>query len=123
MIHMKRSTFSNRKTPMRQVNPERAAAEKVRQFGALAEYVRTLPCAVCGRSPVDPAHVRCRRVYGAWLENGDGNLIPLCRTHHNEQHSRGIVTFQEAHNIDMAAVAAEVGRELQGNDLDPEHPV
>ena len=108
---------------MRRVNPKNSAAKRERDFGALAEYVRTLPCAVCDREPSDPAHVRCRRVNGAWLKNGDSNILPLCRPHHSEQHQHGIRTFEAKYGIDMAMVAAEIGRELQGNDLDAEHPV
>ena len=52
--------------------------------------VKKLPCLVCGTMPTDCAHVsnwkitQCDEIF---------NLIPLCRRHHREQHSRGFDRF------------------------------
>lgn len=56
-------------------------------------YVRTLPCTICRRpGPNDPAHLRSgSREYGK-RETGMGEkpddkwTLPLCRTHHDDQH-------------------------------------
>ncbi len=112
---MKRSPMPSRKTPLRSkvrvnpVNRKRRAKEQPRQFGDLAAFVRGLPCLVCKRTPSQAAHVKGRRNHGAWLDNGDGNIAPLCADCHRLQHSIGIVSFQEKHGIDLAAEARAVG--------------
>lgn len=82
-----------------------------KDFGPLAEHVRHLPCLVCAKDGwSDPAHVRSRGASaGAWLESGDGNLVPLCRRHHEEQHRIGILSFQERYSVDLAAKARVIG--------------
>jgi hypothetical protein len=58
-------------------------------------HVRSLPCAVClpgeQRTPTDPAHNRKRQA------NGDigGQVMRLCRSHHQIQHSVGVKRFME----------------------------
>lgn len=47
-------------------------------------------CVVCGRPNPDRAHIRSRGAGGTWDED---NIMMLCRLHHREQHSIGIVTF------------------------------
>lgn len=67
--------------------------ETGRVFGGLCDYVREMPCCGCGQpAPSDPHHVRSRGAgYGDWLENGDGNVVPLCRPCHDETHQgRGL---------------------------------
>lgn len=80
-----------KRSRMRRVNPERKAKRYERDFGALAEFVRSLDCCACDTSaPSDPAHVKSRGAGGhAFLDSGKGNIIPLCRRCHNLQHSRG----------------------------------
>lgn len=56
----------------------------------LLEEVRRLPCAVCGRGPVDPAHIKSR---GAGGPDTLENLLPLCRSHHTQHHRIGWVRF------------------------------
>lgn len=60
---------------------------------AYLAYVRTLPCLICRRpGPSDPAHLRsAARQYGK-PHTGMGEkpsdcwVLPLCRTHHEDQH-------------------------------------
>lgn len=124
---MKRSGPIKRRTPLKRRNAKRAKARRARDFGELADYVRTLGCLVCNARPVDPAHVRSRGAGGhAWIDAPHvgylgplaprvGNLVPLCRTHHREQHDHGIRTFEERHGLDLAEEAARIGREFGGN--------
>lgn len=109
-----------RRTRLRRRNPERHAERLEKDFGPLAEFVRQLPCIVCGTQPCDPAHVRSRGACNhAWVwvyPEGNvhqayeaGNIVPLCRTHHNEQGHVGILSFQRAHGIDLAAEAESIG--------------
>lgn len=60
---------------------------------AYLAYVRTLPCRICGRpGPSDPAHLRTgARQYdkphtGMGEKPSDRWVLPLCRTHHDDQH-------------------------------------
>lgn len=43
-------------------------------------FVKMLPCAVCGRHPVDAHHVICGRF--SQKKTPDWHVIPLCDTHH-----------------------------------------
>ena len=66
-----------------------------RQFGPKADWIRTLPCAACGRDgPSDPAHMKSRGAGGT-----SDHLVPLCRMCHTEQHTKGIKTFFSKHGI------------------------
>lgn len=60
---------------------------------AYLAYVRTLPCLVCARpGPNDPAHLRSaarqygKRLTGMGEKPDDKWVLPLCRTHHEDQH-------------------------------------
>jgi hypothetical protein len=58
-------------------------------------YVRTLPCTICAMPGSDPAHIRTgsrkhgKRDTGMGEKPDDCWVLPLCRHHHMEQHSRG----------------------------------
>lgn len=52
----------------------------------LLDYIKTLPCMACGQMPTDPAHVTS---VGAGGDDVAVNVMPLCRQHHTEQHSKG----------------------------------
>lgn len=53
-------------------------------------FVKALPCFICGDGPSDPDHIKTRGSGG-----GDEleNLNALCRKHHVERHKIGIKTF------------------------------
>jgi hypothetical protein len=91
--------------PLRKVNARRRRAALAEDFGDLAVFVRRLPCLVvgCTRSPVDAAHVRSRGAgHHAWLVvDGErvGNIVPLCRLHHDEQGQRGVTNFEAKHDL------------------------
>lgn len=91
------------------MNEDRVRRERERQFGRLAAFVRHLPCLVCGGYPSEAAHVRARRMWGAWLPDGAGNIVPLCHGCHAEQHRIGVISFQAVHSIDLAGAAREAG--------------
>jgi hypothetical protein len=74
---------------------EKQKERRERQFGPKADWIRTLPCAACGRDgPSDPAHMRSRGAGGT-----SDHLVPLCRMCHTEQHAKGIKTFFSKHGI------------------------
>lgn len=82
---------------------------------AFRSWVSLLTCAVLlgrERVRVDPAHVRCVRRNGDWLARPDGwegNIIPLSRHEHEDQHSMGIDSYQRARALDMPTAAVVVG--------------
>lgn len=107
---MKRSAYLNRKTPLRAVNPERLAARREKQFGPQSALCKALPCLVEGctsEGPSDPAHVRSRGAGGL-----DSDTVPLCRTHHDEQHRIGVASFCERYGVELDAAAALIDSEL-----------
>lgn len=107
---IQRRAWLRRKTPLRSVNPARRARLNRAAFGPQARLCRKLPCCVCNkRPPSDPAHVVSRGAGGRDL----GNIVPLCRRHHNEQGARGIKTFQSEHAIDLAAIARELAEKVR----------
>jgi hypothetical protein len=57
-------------------------------------WIKLLGCLVCGRRPVDPAHL----IPQALGSDDRDNLIPLCRQHHNEQEGR-TAEFEERYNF------------------------
>ena len=115
---------------MRRFNARRRRLALAEDFGDLAVFVRTLPCLVigCRRGPVDAAHVRSRGAgHHAWIEiDGKrfGNIVPLCRQHHDRQGSLGTATFEATyrlgawlanfHRVDTLAEAARVIGDAQG---------
>ncbi len=58
-------------------------------------WIRQLDCAranvVCVGEPVQAAHVKSRGAGGGDI----GNVIPLCRTHHQWQHQDGVGDFSQ----------------------------
>jgi len=95
---------------MKGINRARRLQTLPKVFGPQAQYCRALPCMVClSPPPSDPAHVRSRGAGGKDM----ANVVPLCRMHHQEQHARGIVTFQQDHNIDMEQVARDIASHMQ----------
>jgi hypothetical protein len=68
--------------------------------------VRKMPCMVCRRpGPSDPAHLRsAARQYGkphtGMGEKPDDRwVLPLCRTHHDEQHRGNELSFWRRHGF------------------------
>jgi len=66
-------------------------------------WIRGFPCCLnhIGFQSSDAAHVRSRGAGGA----DRANLVPLCRSHHMEQHRIGTWSFQQRYGRDLAAEA------------------
>lgn len=64
--------------------------------GMFLEWVRKQPCAICGNSiEVEAAHVR-RISRGAGISRKPPySALPLCSTHHREQHAHGEESLKE----------------------------
>lgn len=70
--------------------------EPVHRSKAYLDFIRNLPCLVCGSSPCDPHHTTRG---GTGLKGSDFDAISLCHKHHVEVHSIGVRTFEERHAI------------------------
>jgi hypothetical protein len=76
------------------------------------EWLRTLPCVITGKHPVDAAHIRyADPIYGK-AETGKGEkpsdkwAVPLCREKHDEQHSGSERAFWARYGLDPLRLAA-----------------
>jgi hypothetical protein len=74
-------------------------------------FVRRLPCCCCGARPVDAAHIRMASAIHGKRETGiaqkadDRWTLPLCRKHHDQQHSGSEAAFWNAAGIDPFLLA------------------
>lgn len=73
---------------------------------AYLAHVRTLPCLICRRpGPSDPAHLRTgARQYGKpptgmGEKPSDCWVLPLCRTHHDDQHRNNELAWWARHGV------------------------
>ena len=66
------------------------------------EFIRNMPCLVCGSIPCDPDHLEAR---GMGSANKDGikdySCVPLCRVHHSERHQFGNEKFENKYGINL----------------------
>ena len=52
-------------------------------------FVALQPCLVCGRTPSDPHHLRFAQPRALGRKTSDEYVVPLCRTHHRQNHQVG----------------------------------
>ena len=52
-------------------------------------FVAQKPCLICGRKPSQAHHVRFAQTRGLALKVSDEFTVPLCATHHSENHRTG----------------------------------
>lgn len=68
-------------------------------------FIRSLECVICGKTPVDPAHLRVgnrmlgKEHAGVAEKPDDKWTAPLCREHHDEQHRGNELAFWVSHGI------------------------
>ena len=68
-----------------------------------SDYIRTLPCLICGKDDADPHHLKTvgtgrQRELSKWE---DYTLIPLNRQYHQELHQIGLTKFEDKYKIDL----------------------
>jgi hypothetical protein len=69
-------------------------------------FVATQPCAVCGRRPSDPHHIRFAQKRALGRKVSDEFTVPLCRIHHRELHRKGDeVAWWNSVDIDPIPIA------------------
>ena len=69
-------------------------------------FVSLQPCLLCGRTPSDPHHLRFAQLRALARKTSDEFVVPLCRTHHRQNHQVGDeVSWWERSGIDPIVVA------------------
>jgi hypothetical protein len=69
-------------------------------------FVSLQPCLICGRTPADAHHLRFAQPRALGRKNSDEFAVPLCRTHHRQNHQVGDeVAWWKPSGIDPIAVA------------------
>ena len=70
------------------------------------KWIRGLPCVICGCNlGSDPAHLKAANLdqynkpQSGTMKPDDKWTTPLCRKHHDEQHSMGEIRFWVIHGI------------------------
>ena len=70
------------------------------------KFVASQPCLICGRSPADAHHLRFTQPRAMGRKVSDEFTVPLCRTHHRDNHSFGDeVAWWERRAIDPVATS------------------
>jgi hypothetical protein len=94
-------------TPAKIQKSELAISEPRRHRDkAHLKFVASQPCLVCGRSPADAHHLRFTQPRAMGRKVSDEFTVPLCRTHHRDNHSFGDeVAWWERRAIDPLATS------------------
>lgn len=79
-------------------------------------FVKTKPCVVCGREPVDHDHLQARG-WGSAKHN-DLFSVPMCREHHSERHAIGTDAFNLKYAINLWEECARLIAEFCTMDID-----
>lgn len=89
--------------PIKKTNPKRRKKRFADAFGGedRVAFVQALPCIVCWKRPSEVAHIRSRGAGGKAADT-----VPLCKTHHAEQHAVGVKTFAAKYELDLPNWAA-----------------
>jgi hypothetical protein len=76
------------------------------------KFVSRQPCVVCGRTPVDPHHLRFAQPRALSRKVSDEFLVPVCRLHHRELHRHGDeAAWWKGINIDPMQIALRLWHE------------
>lgn len=85
----------------------RTKAERERVYGppAYREFLTARGCEVCGRTPIEIAHV----TNGGMGRKADWTAtVGLCGPHHREQHQQGTKSFQARYGVILTDRAADI---------------
>jgi hypothetical protein len=75
------------------------------------KFVRTEPCAVCGRAPTEAHHIRFAQPRALGRKVSDEYTVPVCRLHHRDLHTYGDeASWWAGVGIDPLPIALELWR-------------
>src|SRR3954471_22486999 len=85
------------RTPREEISPQTISGRPVLPIGKTLrlrdrnhlDFLKTLPCLACGRSPSDAHHLKFAQARALARKVSDEFTVPLCRTHHRELHRHG----------------------------------
>jgi Rad52/22 family double-strand break repair protein len=84
-------------------------------------FVAQQPCLICGRSPSHPHHIRYAQPRGLGLKVSDEFTVPLCASHHSENHTRGDESrWWQEHKLDPLPVARRLWQKSRSADFRPD---
>lgn len=78
------------------------------------DFIRSLPCCICGGIDTEAAHIRMASLAQGKRETGmaekpdDKWTLPLCNLHHRSQHHLGELLFWGLHSIDPFELAIKL---------------
>jgi hypothetical protein len=78
------------------------------------KFVASQPCLICGRRPSHAHHIRYAQAKGLALKVSDEFTVPLCATHHSENHMTGNeLKWWQDHKLDPLSVARKLWQEFR----------
>lgn len=100
------------RSPIKSANLARRRKMHDRNFGDRSEHIRAMPCLVGGdcSGQIVAAHVKARGMGGC--NSSRRSLVPLCWSHHEEQHRIGATTFAQHYALDLERWADEIASRL-----------
>lgn len=84
---------------------------------AYTDWVKSLPCCVCGKQSDDPHHIIQAGYGGKGTKASDLWTIPLCREHHDELH-KDVDAWEFAHGMQFEFVALTLLQAVHDGILD-----
>ena len=82
-------------------------------------FVASQPCLICGRAPSDAHHLRFAQPRAMGRKSSDEFVVPLCRTHHRQNHQTGREeSWWASVSIDPLEIAAKLWRISHGSVAD-----
>jgi hypothetical protein len=82
-------------------------------------FVASQPCLICGRAPSDAHHLRFAQPRAMGRKSSDEFVVPLCRTHHRQNHRTGREeSWWASVSIDPLEIAAKLWRISHGSVAD-----
>lgn len=77
-------------------------------------FLKGKPCCICGAvGMTDPCHIRIG-LFAKGMKPHDKHSTPMCRFHHDEQHSMNESEFWQTHGLDPFDIAAKFYAEYGG---------
>ena len=78
------------------------------------KFVASQSCLICGRTPSHAHHIRYAQPKGLALKVSDEFTVPLCATHHSDNHMTGNeLQWWQDRNIEPLSVARKLWQEFR----------
>jgi DNA recombination protein Rad52 len=92
------------------------ASPKRMRDAAHLQFIASLPCLICGRTPAHAHHIRFAQPRAMGSKVGDEWTVPLCFLHHRSLHDSGSEeTWWQVHATDALAEAKRLWQQSHGS--------